>query len=329
MRGGPLKVLSYNVRYFGHALRGLASTRASLQAIARELAALAPTPDLVCLQEIETRSVRSQLALREAGSAGSQLDHFMGELERAFADLGRELPLEGFYFPAHVNALGSVRVYTTGLAILVNTARLEVQGHNVETPHDITHRRLELWKDRKQTRICAHMRVTMPGGCGLHVFNTHLSLPSPFVREFWQRKQRMGWGPNQVHEARALAGFVHRMSGQDPFVVCGDFNSPPGSPVYRLLAEEAGFSGAQATLGQIDGADPRSYPTAGFLRLRMHLDHLFAGNGVRWVDLDGTARFGDRRSPFSGLSDHVPLIARFECPGGAARLARASGATSA
>jgi endonuclease/exonuclease/phosphatase family metal-dependent hydrolase len=313
MRGGPLRVLSYNVRYFGHALRGLASTRASLQAIARELAAMVPTPDLVCLQEIETRSVRSQMALRAAATAGSQLDHFMGELERSFSATGREIPLEGFYFPAHVNALGNVRVYTTGLAILVNTHRLAIQSHNVEKPHDITHRRLELWKDRKQTRICAHMRVLLPGGCGLHVFNTHLSLPTPFVREFWQRRERMGWGQNQLHEARALTGFVHRMAGEEPFVVCGDFNSPPGSPVYRALAAEAGFSGAQAALGQIDGTDPRAYPTAGFLRLRMHLDHLFGGNGVRWLDLDGTSRFGDRRSPFAGLSDHVPLIARFEC----------------
>ena len=324
MRGGPLKVLSYNVRYFGHALRGLASTRASLRAIARELAAIVPTPDLICLQEIETRSVRSRMALR-AAAAGSQLDHFMRELERAFSAMGREIPLEGFYFPAHVNALGNVRVYTTGLAILVNTERLAVQSHNVERPHDITHRRLELWKDRKQTRICAHMQVVLPGGCGLHVFNTHLSLPSPFVREFWQRKERMGFGHNQLHEARALAGFVHRMAASEPFVVCGDFNSPPGSPVYELLAREAGFTGAQAALGQIDGTDPRAYPTAGFLRLRMHLDHLFGGNGVRWIDLDGTSRFGDRRSPFAGLSDHVPLIARFECAGSAA-VARAQGA---
>ena len=40
---------------------------------------------------------------------------------------------------------------------------------------------------------------------------------------------------------------------------------------------------------------------AGFLRMRMHLDHLFYGGGVSWVDLQGTARFGDRRSPFAGL----------------------------
>jgi endonuclease/exonuclease/phosphatase family metal-dependent hydrolase len=313
MRDGSLQILSYNVRYFGHALRGLASTRASLQGIARELAALATTPDVVCLQEIETRSVRAQVVLREAGAAGSQLDLFMRELERAFLEAGRALPLEGFYFPAHVNSLGRVKVYTTGLAILVNLDRLQVESHNVEHPHDITHHRLERWRDRKQTRICAHMRVTTPSGAGLHVFNTHLSLPSPFVREFWQRRQRMGWGANQVHEARALAGFVRRIAGRDPFVVCGDFNSPPGSPVYRLLAEEAGFRGAQQALGQIDGADPRAFPTAGFMRLRMHLDHLFAGNGVEWLDLDGTCPFGDRTSPFAGLSDHMPLIARFRC----------------
>ncbi len=120
----------------------------------------------------------------------------------------------------------------------------------------------------------------------------------------------MGWGANQLHEAKALAAFVHRLSGDEPFVLCGDFNSPPASPVYRYLIEEAGFVGAQERLGQIDPYDPRAFPTAGFLRLRMHLDHLFAGNGATWVDLEGTRPFGDRSSPFRGLSDHVPLIAR-------------------
>jgi hypothetical protein len=45
----------------------------------------------------------------------------------------------------------------------------------------------------------------------------------------------------------------------------------------------------------------------------MHLDHIFFGNGVRFVDLEGTLPFGDRRSPFAGLSDHVPLIGRMRC----------------
>jgi len=66
----------------------------------------------------------------------------------------------------------------------------------------------------------------------------------------------------------------------------------------------------QRALGQIEGA-PREFPTAGFLSLRMHLDHLFSSSHVKWVDLDGTHPYGDRRSPFHGKSDHVPLIARF------------------
>ncbi len=308
----PIQVVSYNVRYFGHALRGLASTRASLRGIARGLARLEPTPDIVCLQEIETRSIRSRVALRHDRHA-SQLDLFMHELEAAFSAAGRRQPLEGFYFPAHVHRLGRVPVYTTGLAILVRLDRLQVDAHNVAAPHHITHHRIERWRDRKQTRICAHMRVRTRAGRALHVFNTHLSLPSPFVREFWERRERMGFGPNQVHEARALAGFVRRVSGDEPFVVCGDFNSPPGSPVYRYLAHEAGFAGAQEILGQCDPRVPRGFPTAGFMRLRMHLDHLFAGNGVVWLDVDGTRPFGDRASPFAGLSDHVPLIARFRC----------------
>ena len=121
----------------------------------------------------------------------------------------------------------------------------------------------------------------------------------------------MGYGVNQVHEAHSLASFVKRNAGSEPFVVCGDFNAPPGSPVWKYLTEQAGLACAQATLGQIDPREPRKFPTAGLLRLRMHLDHLFYGPGVTWVDLDGTCSFDERASPFFRLSDHVPLIGRF------------------
>lgn len=123
----------------------------------------------------------------------------------------------------------------------------------------------------------------------------------------------MGWGPNQLAEARALAAFVKRNAGDDPFLVCGDFNSAPGSPVYDFLTREAGFTSAQERLGLIDQDDPAAWPTAGFIRLRMHLDHLFYGNGISVVDLEGSAPYGDRRGPFHGLSDHAPLIGRFRC----------------
>ena len=311
MPRSPVKVVSYNVRYFGHALKGLASTRASQRGIASRIAVLEPLADVVCLQEIETISLRSRVAFRGRQPAETQLESFMHEVEAAFAGDARVSPYEGFYFRAHVNQLRGVPIYTTGLAILINVRRLHVDAHNVEAPHHITHHHIERWKDRKQTRICAHMRVSVPGARVLHVFNTHLSLPTPFARAFWSERMRMGWGPNQLHEARTLAAFVRRHAGDEPFVICGDFNSAPASPVWRFLTEEVGFRCAEAHCGLLRDGDPRAFPTAGFMRLRMHLDHVFYGNGVDWVDLEGTACFGDRAGSFAGLSDHVPLIGRF------------------
>lgn len=304
------RIVSYNVRYFGHALLGLASTRATKRKIAARLHELAPP--LICLQEIETRSLRSLLAHRGRHRGRTQLGDFMHELEWSFTHAGLESPYDAYYFRAHTYKLTrSLNIYTTGLAILVDRARFTVDRHNVESPERITHNHVRLIKDGKQTRICAHLRLLDASGAPLHLFNTHLSLPTPFTREFWLRREKLGYGFNQLAEARALAEFVRRCAGGEPFIVCGDFNSPPGSPVYRYLVEEAGFNPAQETLGQCDCARPRAFPTAGALRLRMHLDHLFSGGGVHWCDLDGTRPFGDKGNPFHGLSDHVPLIGRF------------------
>jgi len=313
VRTNPIRIVSYNVRYFGHALKGLASTRRSEERIAAGLASLDPLADVVCLQEIETISLRSRVAYRRPAAGRTQLEAFMASLEEAFAKAGRPFPYDGFYFRAHANRIRGLDVTTHGLAILVNTRRLAVETHNVTAPDRITHHHVERFRDRKQGRICAHMLLRDRSGRRVHVFNTHLSLPTPFARRFWTRNARMGWGVNQVHEARTLAAFVHRHARDEPFIVCGDFNSAPGSPVFRYLTRVAGFGCAQVELGQIDGADPGRFPTAGFMRMRMHLDHVFSGNGARFVDLEGTVPFGDRRSPFSGLSDHVPLIGRLRC----------------
>jgi endonuclease/exonuclease/phosphatase family metal-dependent hydrolase len=312
-RTQALRIVSYNVRYFGHALKGLASTRGPEHRIARALSCLDPAPDVVCLQEIETISLRSRLARGRAHRGETQLASFMAALERAFAEMGKPFPYDGFYFRAHANSIRKVNITTHGLAILVNTRRLRIESHNVDSPHHITHHHVERFRDRKQARICAHIHVADPSGRRLHVFNTHISLPTPFARGFWTHPARMGWGPNQLHEARTLASFVERHAEGEPFVVCGDFNSAPGSPVFRFLTDDAGFRSAQQDLGVLDPDDVKGWPTAGFMRMRMHLDHFFFGNGVRFLDLDGSVRFGDRKNPFAGLSDHVPLIGRLRC----------------
>lgn len=305
----PFRIMSYNVRYFGHALRGLASMRATKRNIALNIARLDPLPAIICLQEVETKSIRADLGGSLQGTE-TQLESFMGALETAFAERGRVSPYEAFYFRAHTYRLvKNLNFYTTGLAMLVDVGRLEIDSHNVESPAHITHHHVRRVKDRKQTRICAHMRLRTPSGTPLHVFNTHLSLPTPFNKNFWATRAKMGYGPNQLHEARTLAAFVRRHAGEDPFIVCGDFNSPPGSPVFRLLEEE-GFLCAECVCGCGAPDDPRAFPTAGFMRLRMHLDHIFS-SGVSWLDFEGTRPYGDRSNPFGGLSDHVPLIATF------------------
>ncbi len=306
-----MRIVSYNVRYFGHALRGLAATRASTRGVAEGLASLDPIADVVCLQEVETISLRSSLAFRRTHKEETQLESFMSELEIAFEKQTPPFPYDAYYFRAHATRVGEVPLSTMGLAILINRYRIRVAEHNADQPQSITHHHVRRFKDRKQARICAHMKLCDPLGKPLHLFNTHLSLPTPFARAFWTERDKMGYGVNQLHEARTLGAFVKRHINDQPYVVCGDFNSPPGSPVYRHLTEEVGMTGVQEALGQIDGS-ARGFPTAGFLRLRMHLDHFFSGGGVHWLDLAGTQPFGDQSSPFAGKSDHVPLIGRFE-----------------
>ena len=308
-----LRVMTYNVRYFGHALRGLASTRRSKQGIAEGIASLQDPPDVVCFQEVETISLRATVAARRNHPAETQLETFMDVFERAW---GRgSFPYEALHFRAHTYGPARWPVYTTGLALLVNTRTVSVDHHNAASPQAITHHHVSLLRGVKQSRICAHVRVrSRETGDAMHVFNTHLSLPSVFAREFWDERDKMGVGPNQVAEATSLARFVQHGAGNEPFVVVGDFNSAPATPVFDRLVKSEGWRCAQADVGMIDPSQRRGFATAGFMRLRMHLDHVFGGNGVRFEDMDGTASFDDRASPFYGLSDHAPLLTRVRVP---------------
>jgi endonuclease/exonuclease/phosphatase family metal-dependent hydrolase len=308
----PLRLASYNVRYFGHGLRGLAGTRRTQRLIAAAVASMDSPPDILCLQEVESVSLRSRVAHRPTRTPQTQLEAFMEELKEAFLQRSRPFLYEGYYFRAHAYRLGRLPLYTTGLAVILNTRRLRVRGHNAAAPASITHHYLHRWKDTKQTRICAQLQLEDDAGRSFTLFNTHLSLPTPFHRAYWTSRDKMGFGVNQLEEAKTLAAFVRTHARAGPFVVCGDFNSPPVSPVYRYLTEVAALTDVQVALGQVDPSSPRGFPTAGFLRLRMHLDHVFCGGSARWLDLDGTYPLGQRDNPFQGLSDHVPIIGRFE-----------------
>ncbi len=309
--GRTLRVMTYNVRYFGHPTRGLASTSAAFSRIAGSLAALDPTPDFVCLQEVETQSIRATSINRRWHPGETQLERVMTELHAALALANKPDRYTAYYFPAHTYRLTSrTNIYTTGLAVIARDV-FTIGHHNALKPHDITHRRGV--KNLKQTRICAHVSFEHRSGFTFDVFNTHLSLPSVFSREFWTGDARMGFGPNQLQEAKTLADFVEREKKGPNFVVVGDFNSLPGSPVDRYLREERGFVDAFSRVQRFSETESRAYPTAGFLNLRMHLDHVYSSVALEWLDFTDTRPFGEDGS-FAGLSDHVPLIARFRVP---------------
>lgn len=302
-----MRVVSYNVRYFGHGLKGLASTASSKRKIAEALASLTPLADVIALQEIETRSLRATIA-HPGPEDDTQLLAFMRHLDAALVgreSLARYRPL---YFPAHAYRLGELRLYTTGLAVLVNTRTLDVIEDNSASPHDVTHVRAPMPRAVKQTRIAAHVRLEDVHGRKLHVFNTHLSLPAFWAREYWSQQAKMGYGQNQLAEAKRVVEFARARAEGEPFVVVGDFNSAPATPVYRYLTEQARLLGAQAALRQIDPSCHDGWATAGFLRMRMHLDHVFGADGVEFESLDDTLPFGDPTSRFHGLSDHAPLV---------------------
>jgi endonuclease/exonuclease/phosphatase family metal-dependent hydrolase len=306
-----LRVMTYNVRYFGHPTRGLASTGAGVSRIARSLAALDPTPDFVCLQEVETQSLRSTSINRRWHPEETQLDRVMTELHAALALAKKADRYTAYYFPAHTYRLTArTNIYTTGLAVIARDT-FGVGHHNAHRPHDITHR--QRVKNLKQTRICAHVSFVHESGFTFDVFNTHLSLPSVFSKEFWTGDARMGFSPNQLAEAKTLADFVEREQRSPYFIVVGDFNSLPGSPVDRYLRKERGFVDAFSKVRHFSEAEARAFPTAGFLNLRMHLDHVYSSHPLEWLDFADTHPFGEDGA-FDGLSDHVPLIARFRVP---------------
>ncbi len=306
-----MRIVSYNVRYFGHGLKGLASTAKSKTRIANALAGLAPLADIVALQEVETRSIRAGLAHRGGAENETQLEAFMRHLGAQLAAAGSPQTYKATYFPAHAYQLGGVKFYTTGLAMLINTATLGIVGDRVSDPFPITFHSSQRLRKVKQTRIAAHLRLEDKKGRKFHVFNTHLSLPTPWAVEFWKQDVRMGFGANQLSESKAVLEYAKVTAGTEPFIVCGDLNSAPTSPVYRYFTEQEKLHGAQAVLKQIDPSRPDSFATAGFMRWRMHLDHVF-GRGVEFIDLDDTHAFGTPKSVFNGLSDHVPLITRFD-----------------
>lgn len=297
----PLSVMTWNVRYFGHALRGLRTTTSAMRNAADALSSLVPLPDLVALQEVETRSLRGGMH-KEA-----QLARFLRTLHAAMDEKGRPERYRGVYFPAHRYALGTgPALYTTGLAVLVGP-RLEVVADNAQAPDEITHHRLGWTRGVKQSRIVGHVRVRpRGGGPTLDLFNTHLSLPAFLEVGPHRVHASMGQGSNQLAEIAAVLDALSRRTDEQAVLV-GDFNTAPGSAAYEALTS-AGLVDAFASHHGLDLPDLHRISTAGFASARMHIDHIFSHPHVAWEAVD--VHQVDDEGPFAGVSDHTPKIGR-------------------
>jgi len=92
-------------------------------------------------------------------------------------------------------------------------------------------------------------------------------------------------------------------------LLVGDFNAVPGSSVYNHLTQT--LIDAHANHLGRSAATLRNFPTGGFWRFRYRLDHIFCSDSLVATDFDGTYPL-DKKHPWRRLSDHTPLIARFQ-----------------
>lgn len=104
----------------------------------------------------------------------------------------------------------------------------------------------------------------------------------------------VGWGERR-EQAAALAGdaWIGRASRAGPLVVAGDFNSPPASAAFRLLASAVTPARGAPTF-------PTTFP---FLAI----DHFFVGPRVAVHRC-----FSPRSLASRYASDHFPLVADLE-----------------
>ncbi|MGA1876456.1 MAG: endonuclease/exonuclease/phosphatase family protein [bacterium] len=145
-----------------------------------------------------------------------------------------------------------------------------------ELPHHPSgHRRYE-----KRGALLAEIEIH---GRKVHIMNTHLGLT---------RRERL-------LQAGALLGSEWRLpsNGRIPLVMCGDFNTMPGSSVYRLFRSK--LLDAQCC----NGHSPKKTFSSRYPLFR--IDHVFTTShiSVRGIEVP--------RTKLTRLaSDHLPLIAR-------------------
>jgi endonuclease/exonuclease/phosphatase family metal-dependent hydrolase len=125
-------------------------------------------------------------------------------------------------------------------------------------------------------------------GSRIQIINTHLGL-TPAAR---------------LNQIRVLAGpeWLYSPECRNPVILCGDFNSRPGSAGLKLFEERLNNVEALNVNGQIEKTWPSSHPL-------LSIDHMFISDDLAVLNVT---------VPVNGLvrmaSDHLPLFVQLSLP---------------
>ncbi|MFP4358655.1 MAG: endonuclease/exonuclease/phosphatase family protein [Puniceicoccaceae bacterium] len=140
----------------------------------------------------------------------------------------------------------------------------------------------------REGRGALHLRILPAEGRPFHLVNTHFGLGRTERRE----------------QAAVLLGerWLGGIPEDEPVVLCGDFNSRPGSRVYRNLAGRLADVWTRAGEARGRGGFPSVLPV-------LRIDHIFLSDHfeVRHVEIPRTATA-------VVASDHLPLCADLRLP---------------
>jgi endonuclease/exonuclease/phosphatase family metal-dependent hydrolase len=126
-------------------------------------------------------------------------------------------------------------------------------------------------------------------GAGVQVINTHLGL-TPAAR---------------IHQVKVLMGeeWLGSPGCRSPVILCGDFNTHPGSPALRLIEVKLKNIRDLAAKAATERTWPSPYPL-------LSIDHIFISGDISVEEVRVPSGESERTA-----SDHLPLFARLGLPG--------------
>lgn len=125
-------------------------------------------------------------------------------------------------------------------------------------------------------------------GTRIQIINTHLGL-TPGTR---------------LNQARILVGpkWLSSPDCRPPVILCGDFNTQPGSTVFKLMEEKLRYVESSNGNGHIDKTWPSYYPLLNF-------DHMFISDDLTVAEICVPAEELVRTA-----SDHLPFFVQLNLP---------------